>query len=399
MTTRASCQPAPRGLRLFFALGARLERGALSVTLPDGQVVRFEGKLPGPDAAIVVRRARVVRRLLLGGSVGFGESYMDGDWDTPDLAALLELACVNDAAVGGMHRGSWLTRQAQRLWHAVHANSRRGSRRNIAHHYDLGNAFYARWLDPTMTYSSAIFAKPGEDLSAAQTNKYRHIASKLELRPGHRVLEIGCGWGGFAAFAAREYGCRVTAITVSRAQLAFAQSRIQRDGLGERVDARFLDYRDVTERFDRIASIEMFEAVGERYWPAFFAKIRDSLEPGGRAALQVITIADSWFDSYRRGVDFIQRYIFPGGMLPSPTAFRQQLARANLVLERQEFFGAHYAQTLGAWRKRFVSAWPELAPMGFDTRFRRMWEFYLAYCEAGFRAGSIDVAQTALVRP
>ncbi len=323
---------------------------------------------------------------------------MDGDWETRDLRALLTLAALNQDHLEDVHAGSRMVNAMRRTWHRLQDNTRAGSKRNIAHHYDLGNAFYSRWLDPTMTYSSAVFESPAQDLSAAQATKYRRLAEKLVLRPDERVLEIGCGWGGFAEVAAKEFGARVTAITVSKEQLEFARARIQREGLGDRVEAKFVDYRDVEGRFDKIASIEMFEAVGERHWPAYFAKVRDALEPGGRAALQVITIADRWFDPYRRGVDFIQRYIFPGGMLPSMTALRQQFERAGLTLDRAEFYGQHYAVTLAEWNRRFQAAWPDLSRMGFDRRFKRMWEFYLAYCEAGFRAGSIDVVQAALVR-
>ncbi len=388
----------PRSLRLLLGLATRLSTGSLVLRMPDGRAYRVVGTEPGPAAEIAVHRSRAMPRLFFGGSVGFGASYMDGDWDTPDLAALLTLAAVNHRAFDGMHMGARALTALRRVWHRLNDNTRRGSRRNIASHYDLGNAFYARWLDPSMTYSSAVFERADADLSAAQATKYRRLAAMLALAPDKRVLEIGCGWGGFAEIAAREFGARVTAITVSREQLDFAQRRIQAAGLGERVEARFVDYRDVQGRFDGIASIEMFEAVGERHWPVYFAKIRDCLEPGGRAALQIITIAEQWFDSYRRGVDFIQRYIFPGGMLPSMPALAAQCARAGLAIERNEFYGADYARTLAEWNRRFQAAWHELEPMGFDGRFKRMWEFYLAYCEAGFRSGSIDVVQTALAR-
>jgi cyclopropane-fatty-acyl-phospholipid synthase len=388
----------PRGLRLLLRVAGTIGSGSLTIRVPDGRAYHVAGRGPGPAADIVVHRPRMALRLLLGGSVGFGASYIDGDWETPDLAALLSLAAQNGNELGTIHAGTRALTALRRIWHRFNDNTRRGSRRNIASHYDLGNAFYARWLDPSMTYSSAVFDRPDADLQAAQETKYRKLAEKLALGPDQRVLEIGCGWGGFAEIAAREFGARVTAITVSREQLDFARARIQKAGLGERVEARFVDYRDVEGRFDKIASIEMFEAVGERHWPTYFAKIRDSLEPGGRAALQIITISDRWFDSYRRGVDFIQRYIFPGGMLPSMTVLAQQCERAGLAIDRSEFFGQHYARTLAEWNRRFQATWHELEPMGFDRRFKRMWEFYLAYCEAGFRTGSIDVVQTALVR-
>lgn len=388
----------PSSFRLFLTLASRIRCGSLTVRLPDGRQFHAAGEIEGPVADIAIHHPRMVRRLFLGGSVGFGESYMDGDWETGDLTQLLALAAYNEDHLENVHAGGGVGAFLRRLWHRFHDNTRTGSQRNIAHHYDLGNAFYERWLDGSMTYSSAVFEAGVHDLKAAQELKYRKLAEKLALAPGQRVLEIGCGWGGFAEIAAKEFGAKVTAITVSREQLAFAQARIQKAGLGERVEARFVDYRDVRDRFDRVASIEMFEAVGERHWPTYFGKIRDCLEPGGRAALQIITIADKWFDSYRRGVDFIQRYIFPGGMLPSMGALRHQVDRAGLALDRTEFYGEHYARTLAEWNRRFQAAWHELEPMGFDRRFKRMWEFYLAYCEAGFRAGATDVVQMALVR-
>jgi cyclopropane-fatty-acyl-phospholipid synthase len=388
----------PRSMRILLGFAGRIAAGSVTIRVPDGRIYRAVGAGPGPDADLTVHRPRMVSRLIFGGSVGFGTSYMDGDWDTSDLAALLGLAAVNEVEFGTLHMGTRAVTALRRVWHRYNDNTRRGSRRNIAHHYDLGNAFYARWLDPSMTYSSAVFEREETDLQTAQETKYRKLAEKLALAPDQRVLEIGCGWGGFAEVAARDFGARVTAITVSREQLEFARERIHKAGLSERVEARFVDYRDVEGRFDKIASIEMFEAVGERHWPTYFGKVRDCLEPGGRAALQIITIADRWFDSYRRGVDFIQRYIFPGGMLPSMTALAQHCARAGLAIDRSDFYGQHYARTLAAWNQRFQAAWHELEPMGFDRRFKRMWEFYLAYCEAGFRAGSIDVVQTSLVR-
>jgi cyclopropane-fatty-acyl-phospholipid synthase len=396
--TGSSMRGVPLLLTALVAVLKRLQVGSIDVAIPDGRVFRFAGPEPGPAARIEIRRPRMAWRLVLGGSVGFGASYIDGDWDSPDVAAVLTVASLNEDHLGNVHAGARAITAIRRVWHRFNDNTRRGSRRNIAAHYDLGNAFYARWLDPTMTYSSAVFEHPEQDLAAAQTAKYRRLAEKLALNRDERVLEIGCGWGGFAEFAAKEYGARVTAITLSNEQLAFARQRIQTSGLGERVEAKLIDYRDVVGRFDKIASIEMFEAVGERHWPDYFAKLREALVPGGRAALQIITIADRWFDSYRNGVDYIQRYIFPGGMLPSMEKLREHFARAGLALDRQEFFGQDYAKTLAAWRARFLAAWPDIERMNFDDHFRRMWEFYLGYCEAGFRSGSIDVVQAGLVR-
>jgi cyclopropane-fatty-acyl-phospholipid synthase len=393
-----------------WALGAmlmaaqRIEIGTVTLVLPDGAVRTYRGASPGPSAKLIVRDKRAARRLLFGGNVGFAEAYIDGDWDTPDLAALLELAARNEAACNDLHYGQAsalapAVNLARRLWHALRANSRAGSRKNIAHHYDLGNAFYAHWLDPTMAYSSAVYEPGTDDLESAQRAKFRRMAEKLDVQPGQRVLEIGCGWGGFAAYLAKEFQAKVTAITVSKEQLEHTQAKVQREGLNERVEARFVDYRDVDGRYDRIASIEMFEAVGEKYWPAYFGKLREALAPGGRAALQIITIADKFFDGYRSGVDFIQRYIFPGGMLPSEAALAREYERAGLTLAKQEYFGLDYARTLAEWNARFQAKWSEIEPLGFDARFKRMWEFYLAYCEAGFRAGSTNVTQVALVRP
>ena len=390
-------------LRTILMAAARIELGRLTVFAPGGRRHVFAGARPGPDAVLMLRTPRAARRILFGGNVGFAEAYMDGDLDTPDLAALLELAARNEAAIDDIHYGKvsrlgTIVGLARRFWHALRANTRSGSARNIAYHYDLGNEFYRRWLDPSMAYSSAVFADGAKDLEAAQQAKFARMAALLDVKPGEKVLEIGCGWGAFAAYLAREFRAKVTAITVSREQLAHTQAKVQREGLGDLVEARFVDYRDVEGRFDRIASIEMFEAVGEKYWPAYFGKLRDSLAPGGRAALQIITIADRFFESYRGGVDFIQRYIFPGGMLPSDAALKAQIARAGLAVDSQGFFGLDYAETLAEWNRRFQRTWPEIQGLGFDARFKRMWEFYLAYCEAGFRAGSIDVTQVALVR-
>ena len=286
-----------------------------------------------------------------------------------------------------------------RLHHLLNFNSRKGSRRNISQHYDLGNNFYRRWLDESLTYSSAIFDRPDEPLVTAQSNKYRHLSQMANVRPGQHVLEIGCGWGGFASYLAKEHDCKVTAVTISNEQYDFARQRIQADGLNEKVEILRRDYRDIEGSFDRVVSIEMLEAVGLRYWPVFFEKLRNSLKPGGIAALQVITIADHAWDDYSKNTEFIQRHIFPGGMLPSPEIIAQQSARAGLNYQEDKDFGWHYGETLRRWRDSFDAAWPSIAPLGFDEHFRRLWTYYLAYCEAGFNVGRIDVKQFALQRP
>ncbi len=378
--------------RVVMAWLEALQIGRLTLVLPDGTTRHFDGRLAGgPQAVLNVIRPRAFRRLVLGGSVGFAEAYIDGDWTSPDLTSLIELAAFNDEGSSRCPPGLRAARLAHRLRHVLRPNTRRGSRRNIARHYDLGNAFFAAWLDEGLTYSSALFETPALDLEQAQAAKYRQLARLLDLGPGHHVLEIGCGWGGFAEFAVKECQCRVTAVTVSREQFDHARKRIFDAGLGDRVEIRLQDYRDVEGRFDRIASIEMFEAVGESHWPVFFRSLRDRLAPGGTAALQIITIADDRFESYRGGADFIQRYIFPGGMLPSPARLADEIRRAGLHLTETRFFGPSYARTLSLWSQRFQRAWPDIAAQGFDARFRRMWEYYLAYCEAGFRAGTIDV--------
>ncbi|KIL97270.1 S-adenosyl-L-methionine dependent methyltransferase [Paramagnetospirillum magnetotacticum MS-1] len=391
----------PHGLTdnlLLSMLEHRLAAGQLTVILPSGESRVFTGSVPGPRAEFRLHRLRALRRLITGGPVGLGEAYMDGDWDSPDLAALLELGDVNDRVLGDPLEGHPLLRLGLKLWHRLHDNSRRGSRRNISAHYDLGNAFYSQWLDPGMTYSAALFASPGESLAQAQERKYRAIAEDIGLKPGMRVLEIGCGWGGFAELMAGEYGATVVGLTLSEEQHAWATRRLAEAGLAERTDIRLQDYRDVTGQFDRIVSVEMIEAVGERWWPTYFATIRDRLVPGGKAGLQAITIADERFDTYRRGCDFIQRHVFPGGMLPSPGALQAQADAAGLSLSTPRCFGMDYERTLGLWEHDFQQAWSRIAPLGFDTRFKRLWEFYIAYCRAGFRTKAIDVCHLLLTR-
>ncbi len=385
---------------LLSAAGDRLEVGQCSLLLPNGQARSIEGRRDlGRRVTLTINRGRAVRRLLLGGDVGFAEAYVDGDWDTPDLPAFLEFASLNERALGDAIEGHALLRWLDRIRHRLRPNNRRGSRQNIAAHYDISNAFYAHWLDPSMTYSSAIFAGETQSLEAAQRAKYENLAGLLALSAGQHILEIGCGWGAFAIMAAKQYGCRVTALTLSREQRAFAAERVQAEGLGDVIDVRLQDYREVTGVYDRIASIEMFEAVGEAYWPVYWDIVRQRLTPGGIAALQVITIADDRFERYRRGADFIQCHVFPGGMLPSPTALRASVAAAGLALTHEQTFGPSYAQTLALWRQRFEASWPSIRAQGFDERFRRLWLYYLAYCEAGFRTAAIDVGQYRIIAP
>ena len=399
--TRAAL-PRIAGLDMWarIALGhlSNIAAGRYRIVLPDGRTIVAEGAEPGPEGTILIRDPRLWRRVVLGGDIGLAEAYIDGWWDSPDLAAVIEVGARNMAAFGMKFAGSPLHKAMRRVGHLLRPNSRAGSRKNIMAHYDLGNSFYQAWLDDTMTYSSALFRAGDEPLPQAQRNKYAAIAEAMNLNPGQKVLEIGAGWGGFAEFAAGEVGAHVTGITISPSQYDFAKKRIFEKGLAEKVEIRLQDYREVEGRFDRIASIEMFEAVGERYWPQFFGKVRDCLAPGGHAALQIITIREEFYDSYRSGADFIQRYIFPGGMLPSPTALKEEVAKAGLAWRGAVEFGQDYARTLGLWHRQFLEAWPSLTSQGFDDRFRRLWQYYLCYCEGGFRAGNIDVAQISLAK-
>ena len=385
--------------RMVFAALTKIRWGVLLVMLPDGRCFRFGSEMSAPVGVIVVRHGGFAKQLLTGGGIGFAEGYLDQLWDSPDIRVLLTVIARNNDHIGGDMRGKTWFRVLQWLGHHIlRRNSRSGARRNIHEHYDLGNQFYEKWLDSGMNYSSARFNHPGESLEQAQRNKYLALANSIGLSHGNTMLEIGSGWGGFAEFAAIEYGCSVTGLTISKEQFDFAKKRIFDKGLSDKVKFLMQDYRDVTGQFDRLASIEMFEAVGEKYWPAYFNTVHNSLKPGGVAGLQIITIAERHFDNYRRSRDFIQKYIFPGGMLPSVTALREQAAKANLAWTSSSAFGNDYADTLSLWFDSFNEKWPAIEQPGFDERFRRMWCYYLAYCEGGFRSNNTDVLQIALSR-
>lgn len=374
--------------------------GRLTLALPDG-TRRQLGREDGGHAAVMnIRSERFAARVLRSGDIGLAESYIAGEWDSPDLAILLETLVNNYDHIRRLFDGNALINAINRMAHWLNRNSRRGSRRNIHAHYDLGNAFYSAWLDPSMTYSSARFERPDQSLEEAQRTKYASLARLMDLQPGHSVLEIGCGWGGFAEFAAREVGASITAVTISREQHAYARRRLFEAGLADKADVRLIDYRDVEGRFDRVASIEMFEAVGREYWPVYFNKVHGVLKPGGRAGLQVITIRDELFDDYDARTDFIQKYVFPGGSLPSEARLAPVVSAAGLHWNGVNRFGRDYADTLSAWTHRFNAAWRDVQRHSptFDERFRRLWLFYLAYCEAGFRSRRTDVIQLRLDR-
>jgi cyclopropane-fatty-acyl-phospholipid synthase len=377
---------------------SEVDEGELVLRFANGAERTISAAKSGARAVLNIANARTLRRMLFKGSVGLAESYLDGDWSSPDLASVIEFGARNmDRMIGGL-RGVKILRVPGILRHRLRANTKHGSRKNIAAHYDLGNSFYSEWLDPTMSYSSAFFETKDMSLEDAQRAKWRRMAEMLELESGHRVLEIGCGWGGFATFAAREFGCHVTGITLSAEQYAYAKQEASRAGLSHLIDIRFEDYRDTQGQYDRIVSIEMFEAVGEENWPRYFEVVRNRLKPGGMAGLQIITIDDNDFEIYRNSADFIQLYIFPGGMLPSPTALEEVVTRQGLGFETVRTFALSYAETLKRWRETFNGRWQSIAPLGFDERFRRTWEYYLATCEGGFRAGAIDVGQFRLTR-
>ena len=377
----------------------RIDAGALTIVFPNGVSYRFEGGKPGPDADITLHNWNPPRRALMGGSIGVAESYMDMEWDSSDVTALLELFSVNYDLGNELTSPTFFQVVLERFRHWMNTNTKRQSRRNISAHYDLGNEFYGLWLDKSMTYSSAIYEDGANSLEAAQAAKYKSLVDNTGIGDGDRVLEIGCGWGGFAEYVAKNTNARVTGLTISQEQFEFASARIQKAGLGEKVELKLQDYRDETGVYDKIASIEMFEAVGEKYWPVYFGKLRDCLTQGGKAGLQIITIADRSYGIYRSRPDFIQRYVFPGGMLPSPSILSKLAADAGLTEHPPRVFPQDYARTLAEWRDNFWDAWERIARLGFDERFRRMWEFYLHYCEAGFRSQNIDVRQVFYAKP
>lgn len=385
----------PRRLSLIGLLVTRLlagiEAGRLTVITPSGQRIEHCAPQDGPEAVLIFHKWRALRRLITGGDIGFAEAYIAGEWSTPNLSTLIEMLAKNCDYLERAILGWVPERLVNRVRHRLNRNSRAGSRRNIAFHYDLGNDFYRMWLDQSMTYSSALFHDGTQSLEVAQQTKQEEIINLLQLNSGERVLEIGCGWGSLAMRLAAA-GARVTALTISQQQLDYAKELAQAEGLADQLDLRLEDYRDAVGTFDRIVSVEMLEAVGEEYWPIYFAKLRERLKVGGRAVLQVITIADDRFENYRGGVDFIQRYIFPGGLLPTKDMILRHAVRAGLCQIWTAPFGSSYAETLAEWQRRFKAAWPEIMGLGFPPSFRRLWEYYLAYCEAGFRTGILDVS-------
>ena len=384
---------------LFLRMLERLQSGAMKLTLPTGDVLHFEGPRPGPRADLQVLDWQGISRILSGGDIGVAEAYRDGQINSSDMLQVLLLALANEQALDRALHGSFAGTLLYRFRHLLNRNTRRNSRRNIHAHYDIGNAFYRLWLDEGMTYSSAVFEHEDQPLEAAQTAKYDRILRALQVQPGQHILEIGCGWGAFAEYAASRYGCFVTGVSLSAEQLAWARARIPGTGAEGKVEFHFRDYRDLDGQYDAIVSIEMLEAVGEAFWPTYFSKLQSLLKPGGRAAIQTITIANERFEDYRRQTDFIQQYIFPGGMLPSPQRLDDEVARTDLRKEDLFFFGLDYAETLKRWRHAFDHHLPAIRAQGFDSAFIRLWRFYYWYCEAGFLTGRTNVCQLVLHKP
>lgn len=393
-------QGTPAAARTALRLLQRLQHGSLTVQLPDGALHHF-GDGHGPAAAMTLRNWEVCRAALKSGDIGFAESYIAGDWTTPNLTELLRVFLANRQHVEDVIYGSWAGRLLYRIRHLLNRNTRHNSQKNIHAHYDLGNAFYELWLDDTMNYSSAWFEEGAQqDMRSAQHAKVRRALRMARVQPGDRVLEIGCGWGALAEMSTTEFQARLTGVTLSTEQLDFARRRMQALGVQERADLRLQDYRDIHDGpYDAVCSIEMVEAVGREYWPTYFSAIERLLKPGGRACIQSIVIDDALFERYISSTDFIQQYIFPGGCLPCPREFRRAAEAAGLRVEDSFAFGQDYAETLRRWRERFLAQRSQIQQLGFDERFMHIWEFYLAYCEAGFSMGSIDLVQYTLVKP
>ncbi len=389
----------PRYFASVFATAKTINTGRVDFVLPDGRTFRANGARPGAVGVVHIHEPDCFARLVREGYLGFCDAYLEGWWSTPDLQGLMDFVHDDNDSLYDGFPGMGLVRAFERLRHWLNRNSRAQARKNISYHYDLGNDFYRLWLDETMTYSSALFETGQEDTEKAQIAKYASMVDQMGVGPGDHVLEIGCGWGGFAEYAASERGLRVTGLTISEEQLKYGRERIAQAGLADRVELKLQDYRDERGSYDGIASIEMFEAVGEQYWPVYFDTVRDRLRPGRQATLQVITVPDGRFQAYRKEVDFIQKYIFPGGMLPSSAALRAQAARAGLSIQREISFAQSYDLTLRRWFEAFNEKWDQVAALGFDERFRRMWNFYLTSCASSFMSRNCDVVQITLARP
>ncbi|MEL7125401.1 MAG: cyclopropane-fatty-acyl-phospholipid synthase family protein [Pseudomonadota bacterium] len=398
LTTTDGQDRLPRYFARVFSMAQGMNTGRLDFVLNDGRCFRAEGPNPGPVAAVHIHNDDLFARLIREGDLGFCDAYLDEWWSTPDLQAFMDWVHADNDDIYDGFPGMGLVRNFEKFRFWLQRNHKAQARKNISYHYDLGNDFYRLWLDDTMTYSSALFETGQESHEAAQIAKYASMVDQMGAQPGDHILEIGCGWGGFAEYAAKERGLKVTGLTISEEQFKYAQERIDKAGLSDLVDFKLQDYRDERGQYDGIASIEMFEAVGQKYWPTYFETVRERLKPGKNATLQIITVTDRRWEVYQRGVDFIQKYIFPGGMLPSPSALRAQVLKAGLAVERSVEFGQSYNITLRRWHETFNEKWDQIADMGFDNRFRRMWNFYLTSCAATFESANCDVTQITIKR-
>lgn len=399
LTTTDGQTDLPRYFARVFGMAQGMNTGRVDFVLDDGRRFRAEGPNPGPVAEVHIHNPDLFARLIREGDLGFCDAYLDEWWTTPDLQAFMDWVHADNDSLYDGFPGMGLVRNFEKFRFWLQRNHREQARKNISYHYDLGNEFYKLWLDDTMTYSSALFETGQESHEAAQIAKYASMIDQMGAQEGDHILEIGCGWGGFAEYAAKERGLKVTGLTISEEQFKYAQERIDNAGLSDQVTFKLQDYRDERGTYDGIASIEMFEAVGQKYWPVYFETVRDRLKPGKSATLQIITVTDRRWKVYQRGVDFIQKYIFPGGMLPSPSALRSQVTKAGLAVERSIEFGQSYNISLRRWHDTFNEKWDQIAEMGFDDRFRRMWNFYLTSCAATFESANCDVTQITIKRP
>jgi len=386
---------APVAARMMLALLERIKVGTVVLTTPDGETCRFAAT-PEPYVELHIHDWSACRQIMQSGDIGFAEAYRDGKYSCNDIVAALSVAVINQDIMEQTIHGTFWGTVLYRLRHVLNRNTRTGSQKNIHLHYDIGNSFYRLWLDDSMTYSSALFQEAGVTLEQAQYAKYERLLNLIDVKAGDHILEIGCGWGALAEYAARTRGCRVTGISLSREQLVYARARVQGTPQAEMTEFKYLDYRDLKGEYDAVVSVEMFEAVGETYWPSFFRKLRQVVKPGGKIALQSITMGNEYFEAYRTQTDFIQQYIFPGGMLPSPARLQQEVSKAGLSLHDICDFGQDYAETLHQWRKRFEHSLDRIRAMGFDEAFIKLWRFYLCYCEAGFVNKRTSVCQVLL---
>lgn len=388
----------PLKVKIFFKIMERIQIGHFLLTLPDGSKKEFHGKTPGRTGELIIFDYKGVEKIISSSDIGLAEAYRDGMIDSPDMTSLLLLCIENQSALEKVFKGNFIGMIYYRLRHFFRGNSRKGSKKNIEAHYDLGNNFYKLWLDPTMTYSSALFKNKNESLEDAQKNKYQRIIDTIGPKKGEHILEVGCGWGGFATMAAAQTGCFVTCLTLSGQQYQYATELVKKMDLGHLVTIKICDYRDELGTYDHVVSIEMVEAVGEEYWEQYFKMIEKKLKPGGKAMLQSIYIVDELFENYRRSTDFIQQYIFPGGMVLSPQVFEKYSLENKLEIKDFYQFGLDYAYTLKLWREEFKNKYALVKNIGFDEAFLRIWDFYYVYCEAGFLSRRIDVAQIVLYK-